>query len=473
MEINNQIINSYTTIKNYKLLSNNLKQALLSVLPFKMNYCNGFKNEFNQPLNNPTISILDTKQNLLNDNIREISLNSSKSFSAIILDVDKPYNPKQIQKLIDLNLIPKPSWITINPKSNHYHVVYLLDNLYLKKYNKNTKRYVATYHYLSTVYHADPAYKGLWTHNPLHTADDIDFPFKLDFCNDLIYKLDDLYIRATDWLETANIELPKHLMNQSLDYNSDYEDISFSIAHYNYQHNKNQSADVGFEYRNNTIFMRCMYFANQNYTEYELKKQALEDAEYYAKHSNKKPLSRNEISNIVKSVLKIHNSGKNNVFKLYDLNGTLLSKQQSYSKFIKLQKERNLKSQKVRQEERDKKIHEMSKMLENKIDKQTICHKLRICKSTYYNYRKIIIELALHINTTDKNFFQSKLCNKFNYYMDYLHKLFDNVSIFNIQKILRQRNPDIMNQLLIKNKINEVFHLLYHYYPISYQFALT
>lgn len=262
-------------------------------------------------------------------------------------------------------------------------------------------------------------------------------------------------------------------MNQSLDYNSDYEDISFSIAPHNYQHNKNQSADVGFEYRNNTIFMRCMYFANQNYTEYELKKQALEDAEYYAKHSNKKSLSRNEISNIVKSVLKIHNSGKNNVFKLYDLNGTLLSKQQSYSKFIKLQKERNLKSQKVRQEERDKKIHEMSKMLENKIDKQTICHKLRICKSTYYNYRKIIIELALHINTTDKNFFQSKLCNKFNYYMDYLHKLFDNVSIFNIQKILRQRNPDIMNQLPIKNKINEVFHLLYHYYPISYQFALT
>lgn len=464
MIINQQTINK---IENNKSLPDDLKMALLSVLPFKMNYCNAFKNEINQPLDHPTVSILNTKQNPLNGTIREISLNSSKSFSAIILDVDKPYNPKQIQKLIDLNLVPKPSWITINPKSNHYHAVYLLDNLYLKKYSKNTKRYVAIYHYLSTVYHADTAYKGLWTHNPLHITNDVDFPFKLDFCNDnLIYELDDLYIRAEDWLETTNIELPKHLINQALD------NDSASVTNKNYQYN-NKSVDVGFECRNNTIFMRCMYFANQNYTEYELKNQALEDVEYYAKHSNKKPLSRNEISNIVKSVLKIHHNGKNNVFKLYDLDGTLLSRQQSYSKFIKLQKERNLKSQKVRQEERDKKIHEMSKMLENKVDKKTICHQLRICKSTYYNYRKIIIELALHINISNKNFFKSKLCNKFNYYMDYLSKLFDNLSIFHIQKILRQRNPEILNQLQIKQKINDVFHLLYHYYPVSYQFTLT
>lgn len=296
----------------------------------------------------------------------------------------------------------------------------MLDSLYLKKYNKNTKRYVSIYHYLSTVYHADSAYKGLWTHNPLHITNDVDFPFKLDFCNDnLIYELDDLSIRAEDWLEITNIELPKHLINQALD------NDSASVTSKNYQYN-NKSVDVGFECRNNTIFMRCMYFANQNYTEYELKNQALEDAEYYVKHSYKKPLSRNEISNVVKSVLKIYHNGKNNVFKLYDLDGTLLSRQQSYSKFIKLQKERNLKSQKVRQEERDKKIHEMSKMLENKVDRKTICHQLRICKSTYYNYRKIIIELALHIHTSNKNFFQNKLHNKFNYYLDYLSKLFDN-----------------------------------------------
>ena len=468
MATNQQTINK---IENNKSLSDDLKMALLSVLPFQMNYCNAFKNEFNQPLDHPTVSILNTKQNPLNGTIREISLNSSKSFSAIILDVDKPYNPKQIQKLIDLNLVPKPSWITINPKSNHYHAVYLLDNLYLKKYSKNTKRYVAIYHYLSTVYHADPAYKGLWTHNPLHITTDVDFPFKLDFCNDnLIYELDDLYIRAEDWLETTNIEFPKHLINQTLD--NVHNSVNGNSQSYQYN-NKSVPVDIGFECRNNTIFMRCMYFANQNYTEYELKNQALEDAEYYAKHSNKKPLSRNEISNIVKSVLKIHHNGKNNVFKLYDLDGTLLSRQQSYSKFIKLQKERNLKSQKVRQEERDKKIHEMSKMLENKVDKKTICHQLRICKSTYYNYRKIIIELALHINTSNKNFFQNKLRNKFNYYLDYLSKLFDNLSIFHIQKILRQRNPEIMNQLQMKNKVNDVFYLLYQHNPVGYQFVLT
>ena len=151
----------------------------------------------------------------------------------------------------------------------------------------------------------------------------------------------------------------------------------------------------------------------------------------------------------------------------------MLSRQQSYSKFIKLQKERNLKSQKVRQEERDKKIHEMSKMLENKVDKKTICHQLHICKSTYYNYRKIIIELALHIHTSNKHFFQSKLRNKFNYYLDCLGKLLDNLSIFHIQKILRQRNPEIMNQLQMKNTVNDVLYGLYHYSPVSYQFVLT
>ena len=115
----------------------------------------------------------------------------------------------------------------------------------------------------------------------------------------------------------------------------------------------------------------------------------------------------------------------------------------------------------------------MSKMLENKVDKKTICHQLRICKSTYYNYRKIIIELALHINTSNKNFFQNKLRNKFNYYLDYLSKLFNNLSIFHIQKILRQRNPEIMNQLQMKNKVNDVFYLLYQHNPVGYQFVLT
>lgn len=46
---NHQITNK---IENNKSLSDDLKVALLSVLPFKMNYCNAFKNEFNQPLDN-------------------------------------------------------------------------------------------------------------------------------------------------------------------------------------------------------------------------------------------------------------------------------------------------------------------------------------------------------------------------------------------------------------------------------------
>ena len=95
--------------------------------------------------------------------IREISLNTPDSFSAFILDVDDIYDEHLLNKLFESGAVPEPSWITINPKSNRYHVVYLLEHLHLKKYKHNQTKYMTIYYYLSRVFRADRAYKGLWT----------------------------------------------------------------------------------------------------------------------------------------------------------------------------------------------------------------------------------------------------------------------------------------------------------------------
>ena len=48
-------------INNQTVLPETLKTSLYQALPFKMNYCNAFKDEFNQPLDEPVIEVFQTK----------------------------------------------------------------------------------------------------------------------------------------------------------------------------------------------------------------------------------------------------------------------------------------------------------------------------------------------------------------------------------------------------------------------------
>lgn len=445
--------------------------------------------------------------------IREISLNTPDSFSAFILDVDDIYDEHFLKKLFESGSVPEPSWITINPKSNRYHVVYLLEHLHLKKYKHNQTKYMTIYYYLSRVFHADRAYKGLWTHNPLwigeyekceeYTAQKITIPSTTDITieqsnqnttenltnsevklettelventnlklvskpfilkyyeHENVFDLDYLHRYAKDWFDSKNLKIPQHVKYMSdfdvlnMDSGSDKQDNNdgkveheLSIIHEN----------LGYGARNNTIFMRCMYFANQGYSKEKLQEQAKQDAEKYQQikeSSNKKPLSVRELDAIVNSVLKYHANGKNNVYKLYDLDGTLLTTKKHYIPFSEWQKQQNLKSQKVRKADRDRKVKQMAEMLEAKLDKKTICEKLNICNSTYYNYLKFVLQLVSYMTLSIKDLFKIRLKKKMDYYLSYFGEMFDTNDLL---EIINKFEKQYITKLMLNKNVLQLF----------------
>lgn len=445
--------------------------------------------------------------------IREISLNTPDSFSAFILDVDDIYDEHLLNKLFESGAVPEPSWITINPKSNRYHIVYLLEHLHLKKYKHNQTKYMTIYYYLSRVFRADRAYKGLWTHNPLwigeyevheecekitipsivyndttviqsneNTTENltnsevtlettepventnlklVSKPFILKYCeHENVFDLDYLHRYAKDWFDSKNLKIPQHVKYMSdfdvlnMDRSSDKQDNNdgnveheLSIIHEN----------LGYGARNNTIFMRCMYFANQGYSKEKLQEQAKQDAEKYQQikeSSNKKPLSVRELDAIVNSVLKYHANGKNNVYKLYDLDGTLLTTKKHYIPFSEWQKQQNLKSQKVRKADRDRKVKQMAEMLEAKLDKKTICEKLNICNSTYYNYLKFVLQLVSYMTLSIKDLFKIRLKKKMDYYLSYFGEMFDTNDLL---EIINKFEKQYITKLMLNKNVLQLF----------------
>ena len=442
--------------------------------------------------------------------IREISLNTPDSFSAFILDVDEIYDEHLLNKLFQSGLVPEPSWITINPKSNRYHVVYLLEHLHLKKYKHNQTKYMTIYYYLSKMFRADRAYKGLWTHNPLwigeyetceeqkitipnttnitieqsnenttenltnsevklETTEPVEVanlklvskPFILKYCeHENVFDLDYLHRYAKDWFDSKNLKIPQHVKYMSdfdvlnMDSGSDKQDNNdgkveheLSIIHEN----------LGYGARNNTIFMRCMYFANQGYSKEKLQEQAKQDAEKYQQikeSSNKKPLSVRELDAIVNSVLKYHVNGKNNVYKLYDLDGMLLTTKKHRVPFSEWQKQQNLKSQKVRKADRDRKVKQMTEMLEAKLDKKTICETLNICNSTYYNYLKFVLQLVSYMTLSIKDLFKIRLKKKMDYYLSYFGEMFDTNDLL---EIINKFEKQYITKLMLNKNVLQLF----------------
>lgn len=457
--------------------------------------------------------------------IREISLNTPDSFSAFILDVDDIYDEHLLNKLFESGLVPEPSWITINPKSNRYHVVYLLEHLHLKKYKHNQTKYMTIYYYLSKMFRADRAYKGLWTHNPLwigefeecetstETAGTVESvgcetqtipspsttditieqsnqnitenltnvevklettepvetknlklvsePFILKYCqHENVFNLDYLHRYAKDWFDSKNLKIPQHVK-----YMSDFDVLNVDSGSDKQGNNDGKVGhdlsiiheNLGYGARNNTIFMRCMYFANQGYSKEKLQEQAKQDAEKYQQikeSSNKKPLSVRELDAIVNSVLKYHANGKNNVYKLYDLDGTLLTTKKHRVPFSEWQKQQNLKSQKVRKADRDRKVKQMAEMLEAKLDKQTICEKLNICNSTYYNYLKFVLQLVSYMTLSIKDLFKIRLKKKMDYYLSYFGEMFDTNDLL---EIINKFEKQYITKLMLNKNVLQLF----------------
>ena len=99
------------------------------------------------------------------DFTKEIRLNDSTAFSLMVFDVDLPYEKQKqnIDFLVETEKLPMPSWITINPYSNHFHVVYLLNKRYSKKYATTLVKYQEVYKLFSKLLNADPQYRHQWT----------------------------------------------------------------------------------------------------------------------------------------------------------------------------------------------------------------------------------------------------------------------------------------------------------------------
>ena len=354
------------------LFPKDLRHNFLALLPDQFQFSEvGFKN-----------GIVDNKirnkdEFLLNfEHIREVSPNTSDSFCTIIFDVDLKWNddvkndvddvseyaPDEEQLLnwnIEHGLIPEPTWVTVNPISKHYHVVYLFNRFYLKKYESYVRKYQKIYNYLAPILGADKGYNGLSTHNPLHNV------FFKPIVNNRTYALDELLDFVVD--SELNIDNEKIVQERRI--------------------SDNRISATGKDYRNNTIFMRLMYFA-KHYPDqdlWELAKMWRDD--YAAKFPNKPYITGSQLRATVLSVKKYQNDGKlfiNQLVDLYDENIVVERK----SDFTEKQAERGRKSGAVRNEQRQKKIVEMENLIRLGKNKTEIKHELGISERTYQTYLK-------------------------------------------------------------------------------------
>lgn len=357
------------------LLKKDLRHNFLALLPDQIQFSEfGFKDKAHPTVDN---RIRSKDEFLLNyENIREVSPNTSDSFCTIIFDVDlkwhddvdndasSEYKFDEEQLLywnIEQGLIPEPTWVTVNPISQHYHVVYLLDRFYLKKYGSYVRKYQKIYNYLAPILGADKGYNGLSTHNPLY------YGFEKPIVNNRTYALDELLDFVVD--SELNIENEKIVQNTE-------RRIS-----------DNRILTTGKDHRNNTIFMRLMYFA-KHYPEQDLWELAKmwRDA-YAAKFPNKPYITGSQLRATVLSVKKYQNDGKlfiNQLVDLYDENIVVERK----SDFTEKQAERGRKSGFIRKEQRQKKIVEMENLIRLGKDKTEIKDELGISERTYQTYLK-------------------------------------------------------------------------------------
>lgn len=102
---------------------------------------------------------------------KTLQLNTSESITAIIFDIDLPYEivePK-LNKLVNDGLLPEPSYICVRHSTRHPHVVYLLNERVEGAHTDFIKNKVREIRMMYNYYlGADVGYSNQNTHNPFY-----------------------------------------------------------------------------------------------------------------------------------------------------------------------------------------------------------------------------------------------------------------------------------------------------------------
>lgn len=372
--------------------------------------CDAFKNDWNESIDPKIYTI---KREDLSDEIREISINDCYAYNSLIIDVDEQYSEhkERIEQLIEKQKIPEPSWITVNKRSGKFHVVYIFNQRYKKKYHFNQRAYKKINSYFSKILNGDPAYKGLWTHNPFHSG------FQLEMLSGNVYANYDLAFYVSEKKYVAKNTVKKFVK-------------------------KDES--LGMDFRNNTIFRRALSFLNQNLDYNKVLEIALNDMAYYNQNSKKEKLRENEIRHIVKSANNYHKKNKNYVYYNVSLDGTISKKSNA---FIEKQKERSRLGLIVRRKQAEEAIAKMVELLKEGKHRLEIMKMLNISNGTYYAYRKIIHSFSegVAVKKFKKKSFLVNLKQIFNSiqfieYLNYFKELFDLQNVYELICIFRQRD---------------------------------
>lgn len=340
----------------------------------------GFKTEAGVRVN-PEIKKIDIDGfKICAEQVKEISINTKNSYSAIIIDCDFEFFADEITNLIERNKIPVPSWITINPNSNKYHVVFLLDQVYKKRQNKgeSTENYETrlskfkkTYEYFRQLLGGDPAYKLLWTHNPTYNPV---FSGKGSFIIPIgcykRYSLDMLadFVGVEPVLEVQKPQPKRKVATKANLY-------------------QNKITGTGADYRNNTIFLRCMWFARFR-PEQDLVELAKLWRDMYADaQPHKQAITDVELQGIVNSVLRYKSENKLYVIRLVSL---FDNKFEDDEEFLKRQTELGKRSGMARNKRKTEKIEKMKELLAAGKTREEIKIMLKISERTYERYRSEI-----------------------------------------------------------------------------------
>jgi|GEM_PF-5477404 hypothetical protein len=362
-------------------LQDDLKHNFFAQLPSRIPISfYGFKTEAGVRVN-PEIKKIDIDGfKICAEQVKEISINTKNSYSAIIIDCDFEFFADEITNLIERNKIPVPSWITINPNSNKYHVVFLLDQVYKKRQNKgeSTENYVTrlskfkkTYEYFRQLLGGDPAYKLLWTHNPTYNpVFSGEGSFIIPIGCYKRYSLDMLadFVGVEPVLEVQKPQPKRRVATKANLY-------------------QNKITGTGSDYRNNTIFLRCMWFARFRPEQDLLELAKLWRDKYADAQPHKQAITDVELQGIVNSVLRYKSENKLYVIRLVSL---FDNKFEDDEEFLKRQTELGKRSGKARNKLKTEKIEKMKELLAAGKTREEIKIMLKISERTYERYRSEI-----------------------------------------------------------------------------------
>ena len=100
----------------------------------------------------------------------EIELRTPIAAPALILDIDHKHAAGEVDHLVHDCGFPPPSWLTMRESNGHAHSVWLLDApVYTSKKAHRAPRAFFQHikDYFTAEFSADPAYRGVLTHNPV------------------------------------------------------------------------------------------------------------------------------------------------------------------------------------------------------------------------------------------------------------------------------------------------------------------